>query len=122
MWARRYIERRTTRVVYGSTEWLTLANDDPNKIAACVAAAECWATAGDTLEADLRREIELMRAAHKRRDDEEYQRAAAAHRAAYSRRQGRSFMDRRADQLEAARPRPDDYQGGPGKWDGGDSA
>jgi hypothetical protein len=122
MWARRYIERRTSRVVYGSTEWLTLANDDPNKIAACVAAAECWATAGDTLEADLRRDIELMRAAHKRRDDEEYQQQADGHRSKYGNPPtGRSFQERRAEQLAAASPKSTDYQGGPVDWNGGAS-
>ena len=122
-WARRYIERQTpNRPAYGSTEWLALPDDHPDKVAACVIAAETWACAGDTLEADLRREIEYMRAAHKRREDEEYREAAQSHRATCTVHAGRSFMDRRADQFAAAKPHPGDYMGGPVHWDGGGSA
>jgi len=113
-WARRYIERRTAFIAYGSTEWLMLPTDHPDKIAACVVAAECWASNGDTLEADLRREIELLRAAHKRREDEEYQLNAQAHRDRYGHASVvRSFVDRRTDQIAAAMPQADDHPGGP---------
>ncbi len=123
-WARRYIERQTpARPTYGTTRWLMLDDDHPDKLAAAIVAAECWASAGDTLEDDLRREIAYLRAAHKREEDGDYQRSAESHRVQFGRtRFVRSFMDRRADQLAAAKPRPGDHAGGPAQWSGGDSA
>ena len=121
-WARRYIERRTSRVIYGSTEWLMLPNDHADKVAACVAAAEAWAAAGDTLEEDIRREIALARQAHKRAEDEEYVQRAADHRHEIERKFGRpvtSFEERRTRQIEAAKPRPGDHPGGPAEWNDG---
>jgi hypothetical protein len=97
-----------------------LADDHPDKIAACVRAAETWAQAGDNLEDELRREVESARKAHKRLEDEEFQASAAAHRRTVERRYGRistSFEERRRRQLdEAAKPRPSDYKGGPVSW------
>lgn len=141
-WARQLIERQTpTRPIYGSTEWLMLPNDHPDKIAACVVAAECWATAGDTLEDDLRREIKALQIGFKHGEDTAYQEQVDAHRERYGEapRQLKSFVERRTDQIAAAQPRPGDHPGGmprpdgvpaprpPGEWDarfwdGGDSA
>jgi len=83
-WAFRFIRKpEEDRPEYGSTGWLELPDDHPDKVAACVVAAECWATAGDHIEEDLRREIEVGRATLKRIDDQEYQTQAAAHRERY---------------------------------------
>jgi hypothetical protein len=125
-WARQLINQSTDqRPEYGSTAWIMLPDEHADKVAACVVAAECWATTGDLLEEELRQEIELARAAFKRAEDEEYQRRAAEHRREQERLNSRvstSFSVRRLLQLEAATPRPGDYMGGPVDWKGGDSA
>jgi hypothetical protein len=45
-WARVLIRRAPDPPVYGSPEWLALDDTDPAKVAAVVAAAECWAQEG----------------------------------------------------------------------------
>jgi hypothetical protein len=121
-WSRRYIESRVKRIRFGSTEWLMLDDSDPDKLAAAVVAAETYASADDTLEDDLRREIEGLRAGFKREEDAAYQRQAAEHRARYGNPAVRkSFQQRRAEQLAAAEPKPDDSTGGPVSWNGGAS-
>jgi hypothetical protein len=65
---------------YGSPEWLALPDGDPRKVGAVVVAAECWAQYGDTLEDDLRAELDAAWRAHKNAEDSDYQARAAAHR------------------------------------------
>lgn len=124
-WSRQLIERQTpTRPEYGSTAWLMLPNDHPDKIAAVVVAAEIWATAGDTLEDDLRREVDALVLGFKQGEDAAYQAQVRAHRERYGEapRRLKSFQERRAAQLEAAQPRPGDHPGGPVTWGGGDAS
>jgi len=66
---------------YGSAEWLALPDGDPRKVGSVVVAAECWAQYGDTLEEDLRAELDAAWLAHKQAEDASYQARAAAHRA-----------------------------------------
>lgn len=119
-WARQLIERQTPeRPMYGSTQWLMLPNDHPDKIASCVIAAECWATRADNLESELRQEIELAQHYFKRAEDEAYKASYEAHRKRFEslgRRRGLSFQERRAAQLATTQARPDDF---PGLNDGG---
>ena len=115
-WARQLIERQTpTRPIYGSTAWLMLDSEHPDKIAACVVAAECWATQGDNLEDDLRREVEALRVGDKKAEDREYLESFASHIKRSGGRVLSSFEERRRRQLEAAKPREGDHPGGPGK-------
>ena len=70
-WAYGFIRRARGRLpAYGSPEWQALP--EPEKIAACVIAAEAWALTGDRLEADLRAELEASQRAHKAAEDAEY--------------------------------------------------
>ncbi len=102
----------TPAPLYGSAEWCALRDNDPRKVASCVTAAECWAQAGDSLVDDLRAEVEAARKAHKVTEDADYQARAKAHRdESRNLSFGKSFAERRAEQLAAALPRPDDYQG-----------
>lgn len=122
-WARQLIERQTKdRPIYGSTAWLMLPNEHPDKIASCVVAAECWASMEDNLENDLRREIENLQLGHKKAEDLAYLRSFAGH----IRRNGglvlTTFEERRTRQIEAAKPRPGDYPGGLVEWNRGDGA
>jgi len=119
-WAYGLIRRCPTPAPsYGSAEWLALADDDPGKVAGCVVAAECWAQAGDTLEDDLRYEVEAARLAYKRAEDADYRARAAEHRARYgSVAQVVSLADR---QRRASLPRQGDHPGGPVRWNGGPS-
>ena len=121
-WARQLIDRAPKPLpMYGSTNWLILAGGDPRRIAAVVIAAECWATSADSMEADLRREIEALQIGFKAGEDAEYQATAAAHRAKCGNSSTlKGFTERRAAQLAANQPRPDDYVGGPVTWEGGD--
>ncbi|WP_299057067.1 hypothetical protein [uncultured Nocardioides sp.] len=64
---------------YGTAEWLALPESSPEKIAAVVRAAECWAREGDELEEKLRHEVALARRAFKVEEDRGYQERAAAH-------------------------------------------
>ena len=98
---------------YGSVEWLALAEGSPEKVAGVVVAAEAYARAGDTLEEDLRREVENARAAFKSAEDADYQARAAEHRARYGKGGDVvSFAERRQRELDNARqPRPGDYPG-----------
>lgn len=124
-WARQLIERQTPdRPRYGSTAWLMLPNEHPDKIAACVVAAECWESIVDTLEDDLQREIEQLQIGHKKAEDLAYLRSFARHIKSNGGKVMTSFEERRRRQLEAAKPRPDDYKGGPlaYEWDRGDGA
>lgn len=44
-WARQLIAKAGESFpAYGSPEWVALDDRDPRKVAACVAAAECWRT------------------------------------------------------------------------------
>jgi hypothetical protein len=80
-WAYRLISRcATPGPAYGSPEWLALP-DGPEKVAAVVRAAECWATEGDDLLENLRAEIELSQAALKATEDADYIASRDAHRA-----------------------------------------
>jgi pimeloyl-ACP methyl ester carboxylesterase len=119
-WARELIDRATRPIQsYGSPEWCALPLDHPNRVAAVVVAAEAWAWDWENLEDNLRREVEEMRAAFKREEDAEYARSAAEHRKTMERKYGRvlsSFEERRARQLEAAKPRLGDF---PGRNNGG---
>lgn len=114
-WARELIDRASRPIQkYGSAEWCALPLDDPNRIAAVVVAAEAWAWDWENLEQNLRREVEDLRAAFKREEDAEYVRSYTEHRKATERKYGRvlsSFEERRARQLEAAKPRPGDFPG-----------
>lgn len=65
---------------YGSPQWLALPEGNLAKVASVIRAAECWARAGDELEADLRAEVEEARKAHKRHEDAEYVAGIASHR------------------------------------------
>ena len=80
-WARQLIDRAPKPLpTYGSTDWLQLPTDDPRRIAGVVIAAESWAAGADTLEDDLRREIEALQLAFKAGEDADYKAKAAAHR------------------------------------------
>jgi hypothetical protein len=77
-----------------------------------VRAAECWAQAGDELADDLRRELDDRRTAHKAAEDADYQARAKAHRIEWARLStGKTFSERRAEQLASVKPRPGDYTG-----------
>ena len=80
-WAYRMMSRCSAPPpVYGSAEWLALPEGSAEKVAAVVCAAECWATDGDNIEANLRAEFTTATAANKRADDEEYVARRDAHR------------------------------------------
>lgn len=68
---------------YGSPEWLALP-DGPEKVAAVVRAAECWAIGGDELEERLRAEVQHLQLMHKALEDAEYVARARAHSAAWN--------------------------------------
>lgn len=121
-WARNLLDAAPRPIkTYGSTEWLMLADDDPAKLAGAVLAAEAWASDWENLEDDLRREVEAFRLGFKAGEDQEYQQAAAAHRAKLNKRHGvtTSFQERRRRQLEAVTPREGDHLGGPVTWERG---
>ncbi len=113
MGIRAHPARRFPVPKYGSAEWLALPEGDPAKVAAVVVAAECWATEGDELPEQLARELENARAGFKLAEDADYQDRAQAHRAEWSRlpSSGKSFAERRAEQLASIRPGPGDYTG-----------
>ena len=113
-WARQLIDKAQEPIPsYGSWDWSILPSDDPSRIAAVVISAECWATSADNMEADLRREIEASQVAFKAGEDAAYQESAAAHREKWDKPSTvKSFTARRAAQLAAVQPRPDDYLGG----------
>lgn len=96
---------------YGSHAWLGLPEGDRTKVAAVVVAAEAYARAGDDLVLDLTREVDERRRAHKLEEDSEYAERAAAHRQTAPKYARSCFLERRREQLEAAEPRPGDYQG-----------
>lgn len=98
-----------------------LASDDPAKIASCVISAEAWASDGEDLEIQMKREIDAFRLGFKACEDQEYQQAAAAHREKLSKQYGvtTSFQERRRRQMEAVKPRDGDHAGGPVTWNGG---
>jgi len=114
-WAYARIHRCPTPPPYGSSEWLVLEDDDPGKVAAVMVAAECWAQSGDTLELDLRREVEAARLAHKQAEDDDYQARAEAHRKEHVASRG-GFAERRQAQLAGVLPQPGDHPGGPVPW------
>ncbi len=116
-WAYSLIRRTATPPpFYGSAEWAALPDDSPSKVAAVVVAAECWAQAGDTLEDDLRREVDSLRRAHKQAEDDEYRARADEHRREWAAPTRGSFAERRRAQLDAVAPRDGDYPGGPVPW------
>ena len=113
-WARRMIDRAkgAPLPVYGDATWLTLPDGDPIKVAAVVVAAGAWAQNGDDIPGRLTVEVAASSAAHKQAEDEGYADRAAAHREQWAGRTPRkSFMERRREQLEDAKPRPGDYPG-----------
>lgn len=115
-WSRALIDKATRPISsYGSPEWCALPLDHPNRIAAVVLAAESWAWDWESLEENLRREVEDLREAHKREEDAEYVRNYVEHRKTWSRKSARvvsmSFGERRRQQLEDAKPRPGDFPG-----------
>lgn len=78
-WAHELISRcDKPPATYGSPEWQALP-DGPEKVAAVVVAAECWALDGDKLEERLRAEVEALRKGHKAADDAEYVARREAH-------------------------------------------
>ena len=119
-WARQLIDRAPKPLpTYGSTAWL--AADDATKLGSMAVAAEAWASDSENLEDDLRRETEAFRLGFKAGDDADYAAKAEAHRAKYGNPSTRkSFTERRAAQLSASQPRPDDFTGGgPVTWERG---
>ena len=81
-------------------------------MAAAVVAAEAWAQDGDDIPGRLTVEVAASYAAHKQAEDDDYADRAATHREQWSlRRPQRSFMERRREQLEDAKPRSGDYPG-----------
>jgi hypothetical protein len=100
-WAERMIRAAGKPIPrYGSPEWLALPDGDRRKVAGVVVAAENWALDGDELEKRLRREVELLAAAYKRHDDEDYEARREAHRAEWS---GLPSQVVRIDRARAAR-------------------
>ena len=103
---------------YGSTEFLMA--DDATKLGSMAVAAEAWSSDSENLEDDLRRETEAFRLGFKAGEDQEYQQAAAAHRARLTKHGvSTSFQERRRRQLEAVQPREGDFKGGPVTYDRG---
>lgn len=99
---------------FGSTEWLDLPEGDVRKVGGVVAAAASWARDRDELPERLALEIAEIRRTSKELDDAEYAERAAAHRTTWSRRTppiDRTFVERRTEQLEAAKPRAGDFIG-----------
>lgn len=123
-WAQRYLDAVPGWPLYGSPEWCALPADDPRRVAACVSAAEVYTRDRfDDLEEWLRAEVETLRIAHKRAEDLDYLRSFAGHLRRNGGRVLTTFEERRARQLEAAKPRPGDHPGGPGKpWTIGGNA
>jgi hypothetical protein len=98
--------------VYGDATWLMLPDGDDVKVAAVIVAAEAWASERDELPTTLAVQVEATRRAFKADEDAAYAERAAAHRERWAGRTPRkSFMDRRREQLEDAKPRPGDFPG-----------
>lgn len=96
---------------YGSAAWLALEDGSPEKIAAVCIAAEAWACTGDTLEADLRREVEALSLAHKHAEDRDYQQDSAQHRRTWGHLRVVEPRDEVDARVAAARiPRPGDFR------------
>lgn len=101
-WARPYIAADRDAPAYGTPEWLALP-DGPTKIAAVVRAAECWATDGDNLEANLTAELDAAAAfAAKTAADETFVRRRDAHRLEWSRKSWRPHPANRRPRGDAA--------------------
>lgn len=119
-WAQQLLDAGEGYPVYGSPDWNVLQLDDPRRVASCVHAAEIYTRDWyDDLESRLRTEVEQMRVAHKHAEDLDYLRSFAGR---IKRNGGRvltTFEERRARQIEAAKPRSGDHMGGPVEWDGG---
>ena len=98
---------------YGSPEWHDLPEGSPEKIAAVVVAAECWALDGDDLPARLAVEIEADRLAEEHRLDELHaENVDMVHRLASRPGIGMSYAERRARELaDAGLARPGDFRG-----------
>ena len=98
---------------YGSTDWVALPEGSPEKIAAVVVAAECWAVDGEELPARLAVEIEADRQAEEHRLDELHAVNVDMVRRLASRPGiGTSYAERRARELaDAGLPRPGDFCG-----------
>ena len=115
---RRYFARQLTDKAqgpiptYGSKKFLMA--DDATKLGSMAVAAECWAAGADTLEDDLRREIDALQIGFKAGEDATYREAATAHRDRFKHVVIGRYRGRRTDQIDtAAMPRPGDYVGGP---------
>lgn len=110
-WAYELVSRCVTSPPsYGSPEWLALP-DGPEKVAAVVIAAECWALDGDKLEERLAAEVDALREGHKAAEDAAYEARRDAHAADWT----------------GARFRPDPYLAEDldrewREWSGGDVA
>ena len=97
-WARRYIAAAPDAPAYGTPEWLALP-DGPEKVAAVVRAAECWATEGDDLEHRLAAELEALRRHDKAAEDAAFHEAATSHRKHWT---GRGFRPDPSIEAEVA--------------------
>jgi hypothetical protein len=97
-WARVLIRRAPDPPRYGSPEWLALDDQDPAKVAAVVAAAECWAQDGDDLEDQLRRELAARWHAEKQAEDADYASLMSEHRGRWEH-LGRAWPPPYKDQL-----------------------
>lgn len=69
---------------YGSAEWDCLPDGDARKRAACIIAAECWATQAENLVRDLEIELRVAREANRTAEDLAYKAAIEQHAADWS--------------------------------------
>lgn len=86
---------------YGSPAWHELAEEDPRKLAAALAAAECWRIEGETLTERLARELAEARAAAQAEQDAKL----TAHGARVAENAAGLVLGRRAGAAELARRR-----------------
>jgi hypothetical protein len=86
-WSRAYIRRAPDGPVFGSAEWLGLA-EGPAKWAAVVRAAEAWLTEAEEHLAQLDAELRFRALEVKRTEDAAYRARREAHRKSWT---GRGF-------------------------------
>lgn len=70
-WSAALIERAPDAPAYGSPEWCALP-EGPEKVAAVVRAAECWARDGDDLTERLRVDVEASQTAYRAAEDADW--------------------------------------------------
>lgn len=96
-WARALMRRWPDGPVYGSPEWLALA-DGPAKVAAVVRAAELWVRDGDEFAERLQAETDAAQAAYLAGfldgENNDYRSRRDAHRAAWNGKVGTFRPDR----------------------------